>query len=171
MKLLSKSEKGFTLIEIVIYIGIVAAVLSTVILFLVNIIEGISKSVAIQEVQHNIRFSMAKIKLDVQEADSLDFASSVLDNDDGKLVIEGGSNTITYEIQNGVLVRLIDAGPVVEVTSSKVIVTQLRVENRSFADESENIEVYITIIHKNPAKQKEFEVTRTIKTSLSVRAT
>ncbi|MDD3646960.1 MAG: hypothetical protein PHS44_00460 [Candidatus Dojkabacteria bacterium] len=165
------NERAFSLIEIVIYVGIVATVLTTVVLFLVNIIKGTSMSNAIQEVQHNISFTSSKVELDIEEASSIDFVNSVLDSDNGKIVINKAEGTVTYEVQDGVLTRLIESAAIADVTSSKVYVTQFRIENRSFEGESGNIEIYITINHKNPASQKALDVTRTYKTSLSVRST
>lgn len=54
-------NKGFTLIELIIYIGIVAAILLVAVNFGWEIVYGNVKSQAIREVQQNARFSMEKI--------------------------------------------------------------------------------------------------------------
>jgi len=54
-------NKGFTLIELIIYIGIVATVLVLATGFAWNIIQGSVKTACYREVQQNARFAMEKI--------------------------------------------------------------------------------------------------------------
>lgn len=58
--------KGFTLIELIIYIAIVAMVLVIASGFAWNIIEGKVKSTAYQEVQQNARFAMEKVSRELR---------------------------------------------------------------------------------------------------------
>lgn len=54
-------KKGFTLIELIIYTAIVAAVLATSSNFAWNIVQNDIKNVSLREVQQNAWFSMEKI--------------------------------------------------------------------------------------------------------------
>ena len=54
-------EKGFTIIELIIYIGIVSGILLVLFNFGWEIVYGDIKSQTIREVQQNSRFAMEKI--------------------------------------------------------------------------------------------------------------
>jgi len=55
------NTKGFTLIELIIYIAIVSAVLVLITDFTWNVIYGNVKSQSVREAQQNARFAMLKI--------------------------------------------------------------------------------------------------------------
>lgn len=164
-----KNKKGVTLIELVIYIGIAAFVMTTVLTFALNIIDGVAKSVSIQEVEYNSQFAIAKMRLDIQEADSINDASSVFDSDNGKLVLDSGGNTIVYELSNQVLTRIVDTNPSNNITNSKVNITQFRFEDRTVSGESENIVITITVDYRNPTNAQELETSKTVNTAVTVR--
>ncbi|MDO8663474.1 MAG: prepilin-type N-terminal cleavage/methylation domain-containing protein [Candidatus Wildermuthbacteria bacterium] len=92
-------KKGFTLIELIIYIAIVAAVLTVSSSFAWNVIQGDTKTMAYREVQQNGRFVMEKITR----------------------AIRSGQNPSIFTVQNGIIYQSGAA-----LTTDQVRVTDLR---------------------------------------------
>lgn len=61
-------NQGFTLIELIIYISIVTVMMTTLIPFAWNIIEGGAKSATEQEIFSNARFVSERIKYEIRNA-------------------------------------------------------------------------------------------------------
>jgi len=93
-------SKGFTLIEFIIYIGIVAAVLVIAVNFSWEIIYGNIKSQVLREVQQNGRFAMEKITK----------------------TLRLGSNPDIFSVSNGILYQ-----NNVPITTDQVKVTNLQI--------------------------------------------
>lgn len=66
-----RGEKGFTLIELILYIAIVTIVVSAMIPFAWNVIEGGVKSTTEQEVFSNARFVSERIKYEIRNASGI----------------------------------------------------------------------------------------------------
>jgi len=58
-----KRKKGFTLVEIIIYFGLVSIILILIIGFSLNIFESTNKNNVYREIQQNGRFIMQKKRL------------------------------------------------------------------------------------------------------------
>ena len=64
-------EKGFTLIELVLYLGITIAVLFAGTIFIWDIIDNKNKATAYQEVQQNAKFALEKIAQQIKSASEI----------------------------------------------------------------------------------------------------
>ncbi len=165
-----KKDKGFTLIEFIIYISIVVVLLVVTTNFCWNIIYGNIKSQAIREVQQNARFSMERITRNIEQAaginspasgDSANFLSlqmsdpnldpTVFDVSDGKLRITQGTN-----------------GPY-NLTNERVEVTNPQFTNLSYPDTPGILKIEMTINHINPTGQSEYDVSFPFSSSASLR--
>ncbi len=92
--------RGFTLIELIIYIGIVSAILLVAVNFGWEIIYGNVKAQAFREVQQNTRFAMEKISR----------------------ALEDGQNPSIFTVTNNVLYQ-----NTVALTADRVKVTNLQI--------------------------------------------
>ena len=72
------SDRGFTLIELIIYIAIVSGVLTLASGFMWNIIEGNAKATSYKEIQQNLRFAMEKMTRSVRSGEDPAQVFSVL---------------------------------------------------------------------------------------------
>src|SRR3990167_10720956 len=66
-----KTDRGFTFIEIILYVSIVSIILVALVPFAWNVIGGSVKSSAEQEVNSQARFISERIKYEVRNADGI----------------------------------------------------------------------------------------------------
>ncbi|HJY62910.1 MAG TPA: prepilin-type N-terminal cleavage/methylation domain-containing protein [Ignavibacteria bacterium] len=71
-----KNKNGFTLIELILYIGLVGIILSGIIFFTWNIIFGGTKSNIQLLVNQNIRFASKRISYEIRNASNINSVSS-----------------------------------------------------------------------------------------------
>lgn len=96
-----KKEKGFTLIELILYVLMVSGILSTLIPFAWNIIEGQTKGTIEQEVYSQARYLSERIKKEVRDSTTINTctASSIslanLDSTKNPTVFTFSSNQVT----------------------------------------------------------------------------
>lgn len=102
MSNVSVAKKGFTLIELILYMAIVTIVMGSLIPFAWNVIGGSSKSSAEQEVSSQARYVSERIKYEIRNANGINSvsASSIdLDTDTNATTvidISGGKIRIKY---------------------------------------------------------------------------
>lgn len=87
--LIDSRPRGFSLIEIVIYIAILTFLLSTVTIVLSNILKSQRSFNATKSVQNSALVSMERITREIREAQSVATASSTFDVNPGVLYLEG----------------------------------------------------------------------------------
>ena len=159
-------QKGFTLIELIIYIGIVAAVLLVAFNFTWEVIYGNVKSQAIREVQQNARFAMEKIAITTEEA--LTINSPTPGNSANFLSLEMADpnlNPTIFDVSNNKLRITQGITSYYELTNNRVKVTALQFTNLSYAETPGTIRVEMTIDHVNPAGRSEYAVSFDIKST------
>jgi Tfp pilus assembly protein PilW len=164
-----KFVTGFTLIEFLIYVGIVATILIITTGFLWNIIFGNIKETSYQEVQQNGRFALTKINQEIKKAaginspppagsaNSLSLAMAdaslnptIFDAVDGKLKITQGTN-----------------GPY-ELTTDEVRVSNLLFTNLSYENTPGTVQVEMTIDHVNPSNRVEYQASINLNSTFSL---
>ncbi len=78
-----KKNKGFTLVELIIYIAIISIVVVGFITFTLSIINSRNKNYVVQEVQANTRTAFKLISQEILLAEGVNIGSSVFDSDPG----------------------------------------------------------------------------------------
>ena len=163
-------SKGFTLIELVIYIGIVAVILIVLFNFGWEIIYLNVKSQAWREVQQNSRLAMEKITESILGASTvnsplpgnstnlLSLAMQDLNLDPTIFEIKADKLTIT---QGG-------TGPY-QLTNNRVKVINLQFTNLSYQDAPGTIKVQLTIEHVNPNNLNQYEASLDTEDTISLR--
>jgi type II secretory pathway pseudopilin PulG len=165
-------NQGFTLVEFIIYIAILAPILVLITGFLLLIVLGNIKETAYREVQQNARFALTKITQEIKKANSINSPSpgppptnsanslsltmadgslTIFDFFDGKLRITKGSSPISYDL-----------------TSDQVIVSNLKFTNLSYPDTPGTIRVEMTIDHLNPGNRREYQASINLTSSVSL---
>lgn len=143
-----RNQKGFTIVETIIYVAIIGVFMTTVILFGISAVQTAEKAVVAQEVQQNARFAMERVVREVRGAEALNsglstfaLANSVLALD----VSTGGNTPTVFDLDAGQLRMTQGANPSVYLTADDVEVTEFRVENRSISGRTENVQIILTI--------------------------
>ena len=155
------SQKGQTLVELLLYVGIAATVLTISSLFVNTLLEARTKAATIAEVDTQGSLALQRILQSVRNAEGVTTPSTgatgeilVLD------VVTGADDPTQFALQSGVLEITEGASAAVALTNSKVVVSNLVFENLSTSEE-EAVRVRFTIARVNLEGRQEFSYTKT----------
>ena len=162
--------KGFTIIELIIYIVIVAGVLLALFNFGWEIIYGDIKSQTIREVQQNSRFAMGKITESILSATGI---NSLLEGSSASslsLEMEDLSlNPTIFEVFDGKLTINQGSNPSYQLTNDRVRVTNLQFSNLSYRNTHGTIKVEMVIEYFNLGNQSQYEASLFTENTISLR--
>lgn len=142
-------SKGFTIIEMLIYVALAGAVVAVITSLLMDNIKAYDKSVARQNVFQNTNGALRTITDEIRYATSVYTPTSVFDDDAGQLSVEtelnvpAGENAafVDYYIDNGRVYEKRDGQSETPLTSERVFVEQLRFTKLSAAAGRDSIVV------------------------------
>lgn len=166
-----KNKKGFTLLELTIYVLIVGIVLTAITMYAIDVIGAQTKAKSYQEVQYNARFAMRRIVNEIRRADDLNTGSSIFDTHPGVLSIgnnDPAKDPLVFDIASNRL-RMTQGGTPYFLTSDKVEITNLIFKDLSVANRTKNIKIFITVAHRNPENREEFDADFTITSTAVIR--
>jgi len=160
---------GFTLIEFLLYIGILVTILALTGGFLWNIIFGSIKEASYQEVQENGRFILAKITQEVKKATGINSPLAGATSTTLSLAMAATSTDPTvFDLVNGQLKITRGASGPYELTSDQITVSNLRFTNLSYPDTPGTIRIEITLEHVNPGNRIEYQASADFKSTVSL---
>lgn len=122
-------EGGMSLIEILLYFGLLSIVTTAVLSFSIQVLNLSGKSDINNELQSNIEFVMKKITASIHTADGVNDANSIFDNDTGKLALNVPtpvSSPTSYYLSNGAIYLSEGAQTAVKMSSDFISCTQLK---------------------------------------------
>ncbi len=166
--------KGFTFIEAILYVAIVSIMLTALIPFVWNIVEGGSKSSVQQEVSGNARFISERIKYEIRNAIGINAATDCasaskiisLANSTGGL----DPTVITYDNINSKVTIKQGTGLADDLNSSDVKVTNFLCSNNSSGDgKTKNVSFSFSVSQANTSSRQDFKSSMTIQGSAEVR--
>ena len=172
-----KTEAGFTFIEAILYVAIVSIMLTALVPFVWNIVEGGSKSSVQQEVSGNARFVSERIKYEIRNATGINAATDCVSaNKTISLANSTGSldpTVITYTNPN-VTIKQGTSGPLatpMPLNSSDVIVTNFSCSNNSSVDDkTKNVSFSFTVSQASTTLRQDFKSSMTVQSSAEVRS-
>lgn len=151
-------NKGFTFIELLLYIAIVGTIFSSLVPFAWNVIGGGVKSSVDQEVGANARFIMEKIKSEIRNANNISITPTSLS------ITEQDMSTTVIDLNEG-NIRL-DA---VNLNSADTRVTDLVFTDFSNAS-TKQVQIRFTMIASTGQGRQEYVQTVTLESSAEVRS-
>lgn len=166
MGLWKKMNRGFTLIEFIIYIGILSIILVLVTGFLWAIIFGSIKESSFLEVQYSSRFALTKITQEIKKATGINNAGNnflslqmadpsldptIFDVNNGKLRIGQGPNPSYYNL-----------------TTDQTVVNNIRFTDLSYTNTPGAIRIEVEIEYVNPVSRIEYRALTDLKTTVSL---
>lgn len=165
------NKKGFTLIELMIYIAIVAGILIVATSFAWNVINSRTKTFVIQEVEQNGRFIIEKISRSALGAQSITAPLVGATGSSLDLIVDDAPLTTVDFILNAESIQMSnDGGPYIDLNSNNVRVTNLDFINLSSADSrTKNIKIRFTLDHVNPENRQEWSYSDTFETTIELR--
>jgi len=167
------SRKGFTLIELIIYIGLTAIVVVSLLRVMLVVVGTREKTETISVVQQELRFAMNRMTTTIHDALDIDVPGSVFDLNNGVLSLTMGDPAADPTIFSLLSNRLhIQEGTSVALplTSTDMIIDQLRFTNLSAPDTYGTVKI---VMHATDAvagsADKTYTDTMTLETSVSLR--
>lgn len=163
------NNKGFTLIELILYVAIVTLLLSALVPFAWNIIEGGAKSATQQEVFSNARYISERIKYEIRNATGINSVSStqislITDN--------AATNPTVISSSSGMLTLKQGSGSPVALNSPNASVSAFTFTNYTSGDSAtKHIQFVFTMKANYPGatNRQEFNETTTIEGSAEIR--
>lgn len=164
----SIKNKGFSLIEMIIYVAIMAMILVVIVNMLSVMILSQKKIKSHRIIEHSVNVAFERMTREIKSAESIDFNESVFGGNPGKLVLntynqDGGLKQIEFFIENGIL-KFKDGdlvGPLVDQKS--------QVANLIFYNLAEGNVRAVRIMMSISAGNGQFQKTETFYTGATIR--
>jgi len=174
MILKNKKNKGFTLVELLVYISISSVIILAVFTFVISLMQTQSKITLERETWENAQRSMDRIVRELQKATSIDESSSIFGTNPGDLHFD----TYSYEsddiiptrvyLSNNKIFLQTSAGDEL-MTSSEVEATNLTFNLFTSASGTISIQTIITVEDEKKVVGKNFNASTTITRSVTLR--
>jgi competence protein ComGC len=163
-------KQAFTLVEFLIYLGILSLVLVLTAGFLWDFIFGNIKATSYREVQENGRFALLKITQEIKKATEINSPPPSSSSSTLSLArIDSHLNPTVFDVINGRLrIRRGLTGTSYYLTSDQVIVSSLQFTNLSYPETPGIIRVEIVLEHINPGNRTEYQTSVNLESSVSL---
>ncbi|MBN2016049.1 prepilin-type N-terminal cleavage/methylation domain-containing protein [Candidatus Dojkabacteria bacterium] len=164
-----KSQEAFSLIELLLYIAIVSVVLGVISTFLITLLQARVKNQTISEVEQQGVQVMQVITQTIRNSEDINSPSAgssaaALSLD----VVEAAKDPTTFDLSNDTVRVTEGAGSAIDLTNSKVVVTDLTFENLTRSGTPGVVRVTFTITHINESGRNEFDYSKTFYGSASL---
>lgn len=166
----NRSQKGFTLVEIVLYIAGTVILLFVIVELYAIILQTRVKSELVSEVEQQGALVMGRLEQSIAEAQAISAPSagtiaSTLSLD----VVSAAADPTKYDLADG-SVRINEGGqPPVFLTNDLVTASGLSFHNLSRTGTEGNIRAWFTLSAKGTSSRSELRYSRTFYVSASVR--
>lgn len=166
-----RSQKnGFTVLELLLYIGLFSLILLGVSAFLYLLLSARVKHETIAEVEQQGAIAMQWITQSVRNAKKITAPSPP--NTATTLTLEmptDAQDPTEFRLNNGALTMREDTGAELALTSSDVTVSAVQFSNTSLANTPGSVRIQFTITHVNASGRFEYNYAKTFYATASVR--
>jgi type II secretory pathway pseudopilin PulG len=170
MKFLRNKNSGFTLIEFLIYIGIVGGALVVAGAITFNIMFGKAKLGAIEEVSQNARFAMEFIAERVRNAELVNTPTVGSSGSTLSLqMADAAKNPTVFDLTSGAVRITEGAGAATAITATEVTVTDMIFTNISYVSTPGTVRVQMDLSATNPSGRQEYDFDQSFYTTANVR--
>lgn len=142
-KSLNQHPKGFTLIELIIYLGITTAALLVFTSFMVDVTKNATRAQTATEIQRNARIALSRITQEIRTAHAVHVNSA-----HHITLTSSNDETIQMYLVNEDIAYTIDGGPIQILTNDNVRVTDL-----IFEQDDNSVSIALTLEQKNENAQ------------------
>ncbi len=164
-KLKVKSQNyGFTLVELIIYLGIVSVILVSISYLMLDILGGQTQSNASQEINYNLRFITNSLIKDIKSAQDI----GSLSPETLVLALPGADITYNFNSVDKKITRQLGAVDPLELNGNKVEVTG-SFSDLSYLVRAKNIGIHLEINYKNPGNLPEYNASTTLDLAVELR--
>ncbi|MBT4277762.1 hypothetical protein HOD96_03410 [Candidatus Falkowbacteria bacterium] len=164
------NSNAFTLIELILYIGIASILLVTISSFLFILLESRVKNQTIAEVEQQGIQAMQIITQTIRDAEGVNSPTQGTSGSTLSLdVITAGNDPTVFDLSSNTLQITEGSGGAVSITNSRIIVSDLTFRNLSYSNAQGAIKIEFTLTHINPEGRQEYGYSKTFYGSASIR--
>lgn len=163
-----KNKKGFTLVEIIIYLGILGMIVVGFISFSLAISNVKNKIYVTQAVNSALRSAFDLISQKTKEAETISLPASGDTGSELRLVRSDGGADWIFTLAGGVLYLGTDISTPIAITNSEVEISDLVFSNLSKKKNRDSLKVYIKA-HYRSADSLEFVYENDLETTITTR--
>jgi len=161
---------GFTLLEFIIYLGIVSIVLLVSTAIYLNIVLAKAKLTAMAEVSNGARFVMERISENIRNANAIlspasGSSASILSLE----MSDPARNPTVYDLSQGAIRIKEGSGPTVNLTPASLVTANLIFTNTSYTNTPGTMRIQINLKYYNPDESPEYDFERIFFTSSNIR--
>lgn len=162
--------KGFTLIELILYIGISSFILLAITLFATLMVQGRIKSEVINEVEQQGYQTMQIITQAIRNAQNISSPTSGSAQILSLNMSDGSVDPTQFTLQNGKIYIQEASNQAINLTNNQVEAGSLNFTNLSRQNTPGIIHIEFTLSHINPEGKNEYSFQKTFKSSASLRS-
>jgi len=171
-----RSRKGFTLMEILIYIGILSLIAGVIISFLIWSIHSNTKARVMRETLYSTRRAMELITHEIREAESIYTPTCIFDSHPGQLSLQTSKylpeeeeiSFIDFYICDERICFKKESQGSVYLTPDNIKVINL-IFSLVVSGEMPSIQVNLIVDHKNPSDRPEYRASVNLTSTASLR--
>lgn len=170
------TQKGFTLLELIVYIGIASMVLIMALGTGINLIKSKTHIQSKQEVYSNARNIMYEFQLQIHNAEDMNIGASTLTlnlpGDGTDVIFDTYTKEVTVGGQSVTINKLrMKEGnsEYVDLTTDDVDVVNILFEDRTRSAENQNVKIELTLENVNPGNDPNYDANISLETAVSVR--
>ncbi len=164
------TSKGYTLIELLLYVGISAGVLLVSTFFLQALFESRIKNQTVDEVEQQGLQVIHLITQTIRNAENI--TSPIIGSSSSSLTLDVSDivdDPTIFDMSSGTIRIIEGTGSAISLTNSRVAASSLLFQNLSRLDTPGSIRVSFTLTHVNVSGRQEYEFSKTFYASASVR--
>jgi type II secretory pathway component PulJ len=154
-------RKGFSLMELIVYIGIIALVSTSLVLFSVALSNSRQKALAASEVEANAKIVLNYLSRTIRSARAIDDANSLFDNNQGRLALWLGpnqTNPVVFSLDGSSRPQVIvGANGVVNLSSGAVWLARFKFTKLSDRQIAIDLEMRAGQAGTNPAPENFYQ--------------
>jgi len=144
MQLFTRTTKGFSLIELLIYIALLSVIVVVVVSVLLSLTRAYGAFKVSQRINNSAITALERITRDSRNAESIDLANSTFDVHPGRLTLNTGTMTIEIYLDGDVLKVREDGVDIGSLTTQRVSVSSF-VLRHLFSGSIEAIKIELTL--------------------------
>lgn len=167
-----KNERGFTLVELVLYVGILVIVLGASVLSALSAANARVKALSRHEVNYSSQFARDVLSQTIRRAQSIDSGSSTFDVSSSVLVLnmdDPAEDPTVFQLSSGQLTVTRGAGAALPITTDHINVRSFEVDNLSRGSKVQDVRIILDVEYKNPSDLSQFAAELSTTQTISLR--
>lgn len=162
MTIKTKYNRGFTLVELILYLGVMSLIVVMVSVLMTMIVGGRVKSQSLAEVEQQGAQAMQIITQTIKNASSITTPAQGIAGASLALVVPDAAKSPTiFDLSSGVLRIKEGTGAVIALTNANITVSNLSFHNLTRNSTKGTIRIQFDATRKNPDNRNEYNYTET----------